>query len=66
MLANLGNKFFLSRMYQLSYYNSNFFFNFYGIVDGKKLEILCNLMILDIISSAADPHKYGVYGTVCT
>lgn len=53
-------------MYRFLYYDPKFSFVFDGIVDGKKLEILCNLMILDIINSAANPHKYGVYGTVCT
>lgn len=56
----------LSRMYRFLYYDPKFSFDFDGIVDGKKLEILCNFMILDIINSAANLHKYGVYGTVCT
>ena len=53
-------------MYRLLYYDPKFSFDFDGIVDGKKLEILCNLAILDIINSAVNPHKYKVYGTVCT
>lgn len=47
-------------MYQLLYYAPKFSFDFDGIVDGKKLEILCNLMILDKINSATNPHKYVV------
>lgn len=53
-------------MYRLLCYDPKFSFDFDGIVDGKKLEILCNSMILDIINSAANPHKYGICGTVCT
>ncbi len=44
---------FLSRMYRLLYYNRNFFFDFDGIVDGKKSDILCNYIKQDKINSAA-------------
>lgn len=55
----------MSRMYQLLCYDPKSSFDFDGIVDGKKIGILYNLMILDKINNDASPHKYGVCGTVC-
>lgn len=52
-------------MYQLLCYDPKSSFDFDGIVDGKKIGILYNLMILDKINNDASPHKYGVCGTVC-
>lgn len=53
-------------MYRFLYYDPEFSFDFESIVDGKKLEILCNSMTLDIINSAVNPQEYGIYGTIYT
>ncbi len=54
----------MSRLYRLLYYNRKFFFDFDGIVDGKKFDILCNYMKQDKINSAikrADTHFMALY-----